>query len=351
MDARTYAAYQRIPGTTQPDTAPVFSGTVADQTYAVGTEVALTLPEATGGEGALTYTLRPRVPGLTFDADGRTLAGTPTNEGTYAMTYGVVDGDGDAATLRFVIVVSPADTQPSFGGQTVPDQSYMVGETIVPLVLPAASGGDGRLTYTLRPSVPGLNFDPDTRRLTGAPSHADSHAMTYTVTDEDSDTDVLTFPATVEPETVPDGSPGYTTESLDFGPVDVHLSGDAGTLEVCVRDWGCEDGDIVTVLIGDPGRTLMDNVTILRRWQCEDVPIRAGYHYLIRVNAINSTGRMCGIETTEGCGLFCVPGGSGFAEVNSGELRVAAESSSATDRWDAPGGSYNVGWVNVLSAE
>ena len=151
----------------------------------------------------------------------------------------------------------------------------------------------------------------------------------------------------IEESAAPDGTPGYTMEALDFGPVDISLSGDSGTLEVCVRDWGCEDGDIVTALIGDPGRELMSNVEILRRWQCEDVPIQAGHHYLIRVNAINGTARKCGIETTAGCGLFCDPNTSNFPDLNSGELRVSAESSTATDRWEAPGGSYNVGWVNV----
>ena len=201
-----------------PDTQPSFGGqTVPDQSYMVGETIApLVLPAARGGDGRLTYSLTPTVPGLRFAAATRTLQGTPSATGTHSMTYRVVDGDGDDATLRFVIVVNPADTQPSFRGQTVPDQSYMVGETIAPLVLPAARGGDGRLTYTLRPSVPGLNFDPDTRTLTGTPSDADSHAMTYTVTDEDDDTDVLTFTVMVKPETVPDGSTRVYDRSARF---------------------------------------------------------------------------------------------------------------------------------------
>ena len=92
------------------DTVPVFSGRVADQVYTVGTEVALALPSATGGEGRLTYTLQPRVPGLVFDINRRMLTGTPTAEGTYAMTYRVTDeddniGDDDADVLTFVVTI------------------------------------------------------------------------------------------------------------------------------------------------------------------------------------------------------------------------------------------------------
>ena len=96
--------------TERPDTAPAFSKQVSDQSYTTGSDVELVLPSATGGDGRLTYSLRPRVPGLIFDAGARTLAGTPTDEGTYEMTYRVTDADNDADSLRFTITI--ADTRP-----------------------------------------------------------------------------------------------------------------------------------------------------------------------------------------------------------------------------------------------
>ena len=66
------------------------------------------------------------------------------------------------------------------------------------MTLPAASGGDGTLTYTLTPEVPGLSFNASTRQLTGTPSTAGTYAMTYTATDDDDDADSLTFTITVE---------------------------------------------------------------------------------------------------------------------------------------------------------
>ena len=56
------------------------SSTVADQSYVKDTAIAtLTLPQATGGSGTITYSLSPSLPnGLSFDASARTITGTPT---------------------------------------------------------------------------------------------------------------------------------------------------------------------------------------------------------------------------------------------------------------------------------
>jgi len=109
-------------------------------------------------------------------------------------------GDGVWRIERIAGSTEPptADTVPSFGTAAGPgDQTYTVGTEIDALSLPAASGGDGDLNYSLSPDVPGLIFDGETRRLSGTPSATGIHAMTYTVTDSDGDTDALTFTITV----------------------------------------------------------------------------------------------------------------------------------------------------------
>ena len=63
-----------------------------------------------------------------------------------------------------------------------------------------ASGGGGTLTYSLTPEVPGLRFNAATRQLTGTPTAAAVYNMTYTATDEDGDTDSLSFTISVEAE-------------------------------------------------------------------------------------------------------------------------------------------------------
>ena len=96
-------------------TAPTFGdSTVANQSYAADTKITdLVLPAATSGNGPLTYTLTPDLPaGLSFDADTRTLSGTPTEgKGATTYTWKVKDADGDTVaadtdSLQFTIAVS-----------------------------------------------------------------------------------------------------------------------------------------------------------------------------------------------------------------------------------------------------
>ena len=97
-------------------------------------------------------------------------------------------------------VVAPggADTSPGFASASGPgNRAYTLGTVIDTLTLPEASGGDGTLTYDLSPDVPGLSFNATSRQLTGIPTTADTHAMIYTATDEDGDTDTLDFFITV----------------------------------------------------------------------------------------------------------------------------------------------------------
>ena len=181
---------------------PSFStATIPDQEYQAGSDIEpLTLPAATGGDGALRYTVTPALPGgLAFNAATRVLSGAPTRasaERRYTLT--ATDVDGDTATLSFAISVE-ADSQPSFGAATIPDQEYRAESEIEPLTLPAATGGDGALSYTVTPALPGgLAFNAATRVLSGAPTRASAErSYTLTATDEDGDAATLSFTITV----------------------------------------------------------------------------------------------------------------------------------------------------------
>ena len=99
-------------------------GRPGNPTYTVGTEIdALTLPEATGGNPPLTYSLSPAVPGLSFDAAARTLTGTPAEAGSYAMAYTVTDADGDQYTFYFTIAVGGGPATGAAAGFEVPGNS------------------------------------------------------------------------------------------------------------------------------------------------------------------------------------------------------------------------------------
>ena len=87
---------------------------------------------------------------------------------------------------------------------SVGDQIYATGWPIAPLILPPASGGTVPLSYTLRPTIPGLTFDTQERKLSGTPTEAGIHHMTYTVSDGRKRTDHISFTITIDQDS-PDG--------------------------------------------------------------------------------------------------------------------------------------------------
>ena len=66
---------------------------------------AITLPEAKGASGTLTYSVMPEIPGLSFNPTTRALSGTPTVAGTYPVTYSATTSAGEKASLRFTVKV------------------------------------------------------------------------------------------------------------------------------------------------------------------------------------------------------------------------------------------------------
>ena len=153
-------------------------------TYEVGTAIEpITLPAVTGGTGSLSYSIEPALPaGLVFDAETRTISGTPLAVAAAAVyNYTVTDETGASASRPlFSIEVLPSSIElPS-------DQIYEVGWAIEPLEFPLVSGGTGSLTPSIEPALPaGLTFDPATRRISGTPTAvAAATVYTYKVTDE-----------------------------------------------------------------------------------------------------------------------------------------------------------------------
>ncbi|MCE2447534.1 MAG: putative Ig domain-containing protein, partial [Candidatus Latescibacteria bacterium] len=181
---------------------------VEDQQYTAGDVVSLELPEAVGGNVALTYFLDGELPpGLAFNPTARTISGelspnvSYSPEG-YALTFRVADVDGEEpAPLTFTIAVN---AMPFFEG-TITNQRVPEGEEMASLELPAALGGNGALTYSLSEEnlPPGLVFDAEARTISGTPelhvSHpAEGYELTFRVEDEDGDSAELSFFLTVD---------------------------------------------------------------------------------------------------------------------------------------------------------
>ena len=87
---------------------------------------------------------------------------------------------------------------PTFGNRTIPAQPYIQHRSVT-LTLPAATGSNPPLSYSLAPGLPaGLTFDPVTRVLAGtAMALHGATRYTYTVTDSKGQQATLTFTVTV----------------------------------------------------------------------------------------------------------------------------------------------------------
>ena len=96
--------------------------------------------------------------------------------------------------MTFTITVVEADSQPVFS-EAIGIQVYVQNTAIATLTLPAATGGNGVLTYALSPAPPdGLAFDAASRTLTGTPTTpSEATPYTYTAADEDGDVATRTF--------------------------------------------------------------------------------------------------------------------------------------------------------------
>ncbi len=121
---------------------------------------------------------------------------------------GLVCASGVTALSPFA--VGYGDLKPTFGEAAVAPQRYREGTEIDPLVLPAATGGDGPLAYALAPASPeGLEYTAPADAtsggtLAGTPTvPAQAAAWTLTATDADGDTATLTFTVEVAPDLMP----------------------------------------------------------------------------------------------------------------------------------------------------
>ena len=214
-DADGDAAQLTFTITVAEDLSPTFGAqTIGDKSWTQRKEISsFALPAASGGDGTLTYTLSPGLPdGISRHATTRVVSGTPGGhqvETTY--TWRATDADGDAVQLTFTITVSE-DLSPSFGAQTIGDKSWVQRKAIDSFTLPAASGGDGELTYTLSPGLPdGVSRHATTRVVSGTPGdHQVATTYTWKVTDADGDTAQLTFTITV----AEDLSPSFGVQTI-----------------------------------------------------------------------------------------------------------------------------------------
>ncbi len=164
---------------------------INDMHLKVGSSLWAQLPAGANGDPPYTYAITTLPSGLNFNRSTRILSGRPDSAGSMAVTYTVLDDDGDSAAKNFTINVYAL---PDLSG--ISDQSGMKDELFT-LQLPAATGGRAPLRYAVTGLPSELHFITTTRVITGTPAQVEVINVNYTVSDRDNDQDSVTFKITV----------------------------------------------------------------------------------------------------------------------------------------------------------
>ena len=151
---------------------------VPDYEYNIGGTVSITLPEATGGTGAISYEVSGIPDWLSFDDDTFILSGTAPNTATSVDLIWIAEDSLTSFQRNFDIDVVVPLSMP-----VITNYNFDNGDTIS-ITLPEAVGGSSPYTYSLtgRPSWLTLTG----RALSGtAPDANSATRLTWTVTDDD----------------------------------------------------------------------------------------------------------------------------------------------------------------------
>lgn len=98
------------------------------------------------------------------------------------------------------------------------------------------------------------------------------------------------------------------------------IKGATGSLEICVRDHKCEDGDKIRVDV--EGRSIFSG-EIVNEWDCQTLEVRGGESYVVELTALNGTG---------------YKGACSYIDENTGEICVTGENTE-TQVWRHRGGA------------
>ena len=110
----------------------------------------------------------------------------------------------------------------------------------------------------------------------------------------------------------------------------VRIEGETGTIDICVRDHECEDGDAIDVDVD--GRNVFSG-EIVNDAMCSALEVEAGREYVIELTALNGTG---------------FKGACNFADANTGEI-VVRGLNSETQVWRHREGAGSQAWIVVTA--
>ena len=194
--------------------ALAFSTAPADQVWTQGKPIArFNLPTASGGSGAIRYTLSPTLPGgVVRDTASHRISGTPAialSATAYTWTAADENGNSTSATFRVTVKSWPGPVFASLVGE----KTWAQNSAITAFSLPTATGGQGSITYALSPDLPnGVVRDTASHRISGTPTAMQSRALyTWTATDGDGNQATRQFYITVVEQGSLIATPGWST--------------------------------------------------------------------------------------------------------------------------------------------
>ena len=211
-DTDTYSLQISVGSASDP--MPVFNPSSSSESATVGQYFSFTRPAAEGGNAPLTYSVSGSCPGLT--ATSSSVSGAPSSTGQCGFTWTVTDDDGDTDTYSLQISVgSASDPMPVFNPSSS-SESATVGQYFS-FTRPAAEGGNAPLTYSVSGSCPGLTATSSS--VSGSPSSTGQCGFTWTVTDDDGDTDTYSLQISVgsASDPMPVFNPSGTSRSATVG--------------------------------------------------------------------------------------------------------------------------------------
>ena len=203
------------------NTIPDLPDTITVPDVVVRTEIDITLPAATGGEGTLAYQATNRPKGVSFNSNTLKLYGIPTTVETKTIHYSVSDEDGDSDSTSFVLRVVPqpvTDIPPVLGSVGTKNGNLFV---MFSTTLPAATGGNGTINYFVDGRPSWLVFDESSRELSGTPTTPGTFGLTYKATDSDSNTSAADTASVSFNLVVPDLTPMCPAIGSQSGTVNV----------------------------------------------------------------------------------------------------------------------------------
>ncbi len=208
-DGKATSAADSVTVTVTADNDAPTANAGADRAVNAGASVTLSGSGSDPEKQSLTYAwAQTSGTSVTLSGASTASASFTAPDSAATLTFSLTVGDGvktSAADSVTVTVRPPADRTPSFGSAAIAAKSWTAGKPIAEFPAPAATGGDGALSYAAR-GLPGgvrLRIDSGTRVFSGAPASAGSGTATLAVRDSDGDIDTVSFAWTVAANATP----------------------------------------------------------------------------------------------------------------------------------------------------